>query len=209
MQPLRRLLNSRRASIVATQKRNNPAALWFSRGAQWSLTIGEMLAPNINVLTSVRTAAAAVSQEQQSACRQKGTPEFFQVENPPLFVDASVRYTESRLDHWFLANDRRYICNLRSGVFFVLLLYFFGSRGEKNNAWYIHITSREPPPNLHNPTFPWPVMLFDNKRLPYGNQILARIMSLLKSILGKRKFLSTSMFRWRFLKRILNVFKYC
>ena len=46
-------------------------------------------------------------------------------------------------------------------------------------------------------------MLLANKRLPYGNQILARIMSLLKSILGKRKFLSTSMFRWRFLKKIL------
>ena len=47
---------------------------------------------------------------EQSACQQKGTLEFFQDENPPLFVDASVRYTESRLDHWFLANDRRYIC---------------------------------------------------------------------------------------------------
>ena len=31
--------------------------------------------------------------------------------------------------------------NLRSGVFF-LLLCFFGSREEKNNAWYIHLTSR-------------------------------------------------------------------
>ena len=31
-------------------------------------------------------------------------------------------------------------------------------------------------------------------------------MFLLKSILGKRKFLSTSMFRWRFLKKFLNVF---
>ena len=69
-------------------------------------TIGEMLEPNINV----KTAAAAVPQVQQSACQQKGTLEFFQDENPPLFVDASVRYTESRLDHWFLANDRRYIC---------------------------------------------------------------------------------------------------
>ena len=52
-------------------------------------------------------------------------------------------------------------------------------------------------------------MLLVNKRLPYGNQILAQIMSLLKSILGKRKFLSASTFRWRFLKEILNVFKYC
>ena len=48
-------------------------------------------------------------------------------------------------------------------------------------------------------------MLLANKRLPYGNQIWSRIMSLLKSILGKRKFLSTSMFRWRFLKKIFNV----
>ena len=49
-------------------------------------------------------------------------------------------------------------------------------------------------------------MLLANKRLPYGNQILARIMSLLKSILGKRKFLSTSMFRWHFLKKIFFFF---
>ena len=62
-----------------------------------------MLAPNINALKSVKTAAAAVSQVQQNACQQKGTPEFLQDENPPLFVDASVRYTESQLDHWFLA----------------------------------------------------------------------------------------------------------
>ena len=32
------------------------------------------------------------------------------------------------------------------------------------------------------------------------------IMSLLKSILGKRKFLSTSMFRWHFLKKIFQTF---
>ena len=49
-------------------------------------------------------------------------------------------------------------------------------------------------------------MLLANQRLPDGNQILAGIMSLLKSILGKRKFLSTSMFRWRFLKKKFNVF---
>ena len=80
-------------------------------------------------------------------------------------------------------------------LFFGLLLWL---EREKNNAWYIHLTSRQPPRNLHNLTSPWPVMLLANKRLPYRNQILARIMSLLKSILGKRKFLSTSMFRWRF-----------
>ena len=67
--------------------------------------------------------------------------------------------------------------------FFFLLLCFFRSRGKKNNAWYIHLTSRLPPPNLHNLTSPWPVTLLANKRLPYGNQILPRIMSLLKSIL--------------------------
>ena len=39
-----------------------------------------------------------------------------------------------------------------------------------------------------------------------ANQILAGIMSLLKSILGKRKFLSEAMFRWRFLNKILNGF---
>ena len=45
-----------------------------------------------------------------------------------------------------------------------------------------------------------------NQRLPDGNQILAEMMSLLKSTLGKRKFLSMSMFRWPFLKKFLNVF---
>ena len=65
---------------------------------------------------------------------------------------------------------------------------FFGSRGKKNNAWYIYLTSSQPPPNLHNLTFAWPVMFLANKRLPNGNQILARIMSLLKSVLGKKIF---------------------
>ena len=85
-------------------------------------------------------------------------------------------------------------------------LFFFASlarEGKKKNAWYTYLTSHQPPPNLHNLTSAWPVMLLANKRLPYGNQILARIMSLLKSILGKRKFLNTSMFRWRFLKKKL------
>ena len=49
----------------------------------------------------------------------------------------------------------------------------------------------------------------ERERLPYRNQILARIMSLWKSILGKREFFkSTSMFRWRFLKNKINVL-YC
>ena len=84
---------------------------------------------------------------------------------------------------------------------------------EKNSAWYIHLTSYQPPPNLHNLTSAWPVMLLANQRLRHGNQILGGIMSLSKSILGKRKFLST--FRWRFLKKIFKRFffffamKYC
>ena len=46
-------------------------------------------------------------------------------------------------------------------------------------------------------------MWLANQCLPDGNQILAGIMSLLKSILGKRKFLSMSMFRWCFLNFFL------
>ena len=88
----------------------------------------------------------------------------------------------------------------------LLLFCFFGSRGKKNNAWNIHLPNRQPPPNLHNLTSAWPVMLLANQRLPDVNQILARMCSLSfgKSILRKRKFLSTSMFRWRFLKKIFE-----
>ena len=98
--------------------------------------------------------------------------------------------------------------NLRSGV--ILFFCFFCSllvwrEREKNNGWYIHLTSHQPPPNLHNLTSAWPVMLLANQRLPDGNQILVGIMSLSpKSILGKRKFLSTC--RWRFLKKIKCLF---
>ena len=61
------------------------------------------------------------------------------------------------------------------------LFFFFGFlllwlEREKNNVWYIPLTSRQPPPNLHNLTSAWPVMLLANKRLPYRNQILARII---------------------------------
>ena len=49
-------------------------------------------------------------------------------------------------------------------------------------------------------------MFSANQRLPDGNQILARIMSLLKLILGKRNFLSTSMFRRSFLKIFFKCF---
>ena len=70
----------------------------------------------------------------------------------------------------------------------LLLFCFFGSLArEGKNAWYIHLTSHQPPPYLHNLTSAWPVMLLANQRLPYGNQIFAG-MSLSKSILGKRKF---------------------
>ena len=74
--------------------------------------------------------------------------------------------------------------------FFVFFFCFFDSRGKKNNAWYIYLTSSQPPPNLHDLPFAWPVMFLANKRLPNGNQILARIMSLLKSwsVLGEKKF---------------------
>ena len=49
-------------------------------------------------------------------------------------------------------------------LFFASLLLWL--EREKNNAWYIYLTSRQPPPNLHNLTSAWPVMLLANKRLP-------------------------------------------
>ena len=76
-----------------------------------------------------------------------------------------------------------------------IYFYFFASlllwrEREKNNTWYIHLTSHQPLPNFHNLTSAWPVMLLANQRLPDGNQILVGIMSLSqKSIVGK--FLST------------------
>ena len=95
--------------------------------------------------------------------------------------------------------------NVWSGV--IIIFFFFASlllwrEREKNSAWYIHLTSHQPPPNLHNLTSAWPVMLLANQHLPDTNQTLVRIMSLSKWILGKRKFLST--FRWRLPKKILN-----
>ena len=94
------------------------------------------------------------------------------------------------------------LLNLRSGVYYFYFFAFFllWLKREKNSGWYIHLTSHQLPPNLHNVTSAWPVMLLANQRLRHGNQILAGIMSLSKSILGKRKFLST------FLKKNLNVF---
>ena len=76
--------------------------------------------------------------------------------------------------------------NLRSGIiiFFTSLLLWL--EREKSNALYIDLTTRQPPSNLHNLTSAWPVMLLANQCLPNGNQILERIMSLLKLILGKR-----------------------
>ena len=70
--------------------------------------------------------------------------------------------------------------NLRSGVIFIII-FFLASlllwrEREKNNAWYIHLTSHQPPPNLHNLTSAWPVMLLANQQLPDGNQIFVAIM---------------------------------
>ena len=94
-----------------------------------------------------------------------------------------TQYSNSRSTRWSDAN-------LRSGVFFFVFFFFcfFGSRGKKKNAWYIYLTSSQPPSNLHDLPFAWPIMFLANKRLPNGNQILARIMSLLKSVLGKKIF---------------------
>ena len=49
-------------------------------------------------------------------------------------------------------------------IIFFLLPCFFGSRGKKNDAWYIYLTSHQPPPTLHNLTSAWPVMLLANQR---------------------------------------------
>ena len=46
---------------------------------------------------------------------------------------------------------------------------FFGSRGEKNSAWYIYLTSSQPPPKVHNLTSTWPVMLLANKHIWESN----------------------------------------
>ena len=114
-----------------------------------------------------------------------------------------------RSDRLQMINSDTY--NLRSGViinyyyyyyYFILFyfIFFFASLLLWRDAWYIHLTSHQPPLNLHNLTSAWPFMLLANQRLPDGNQIFVGIMSLSpKSILGKRKFLSTC--RWRFLKK--------
>ena len=99
------------------------------------------------------------------------------------------------MTYYYLTWDRAFTFFI---YFFAFLLLWL--EREKNNAWYIHLTSHQPPPNLHNLTSAWPVMLLASQRLRHGSQILAGIMSLSKSILGKRKFLST------FLKKNFNVF---
>ena len=71
--------------------------------------------------------------------------------------------------------------NLRSGVItiiiiiIIIIILLLWLEREKNNAWNIHLTNRQPPPNLHNLTSAWPVMLLANQRLPDVNQILARM----------------------------------
>ena len=93
-------------------------------------------------------------------------------------------------DHLQMITSDTY--NLRSGVI-IIIFCFFAS------------LAHQPPPNLHNLTSAWPVMLIVNQRLLDGNQILVGKMSLSpKSILGKRKFLSTC--RWRFLKKKKKMF---
>ena len=57
-------------------------------------------------------------------------------------------------------------------IIIILLLWF---ERVKNNASNIHLTNRQPPPNLHNLTSAWPVTLLANQRLPDVNQILARM----------------------------------
>ena len=52
--------------------------------------------------------------------------------------------------------------NLRSGVIYLFFLLLWLER-EKNNAWYIYLTSSQPPPNLHNLTSAHP-------RRPRGSQ---------------------------------------
>ena len=84
--------------------------------------------------------------------------------------------------------------------FLLLLLLLLWLEREESNTWYIHLTSRQPLSNLHNLVSTRPVMLLANQRLPDGNQILVRIMSLLN--LRIRKFLNTSMFRWCLSKKM-------
>ena len=96
-----------------------------------------------------------------------------------------------------------------------LLLFFFASlllwlESEKNNAWYIYLTSHQPPPNLHNLTSAWPVMLLANQRLPEGIKFWRENASF-EINFREKKCVSTV--RSRFLRKILNVFffvmKYC
>ena len=82
--------------------------------------------------------------------------------------------------------------NLRSGVtiiiiiIIIIILLLWLERG-KNNTWNIHLTNRQPPPNLHNLTSAWPVMLLANQRLPDGNQILVRMFDVSFEINFKEK----------------------
>ena len=49
-------------------------------------------------------------------------------------------------------------------------------------------------------------MLLANQRLPDGNQIFGGNNVSFEINFWERKFLSTSMFRWRFLKKVFNAF---
>ena len=50
------------------------------------------------------------------------------------------------------ANDRETVT--WDQALFYFFFCFFGPRVKKNNAWYIYLTSRRPPPNLHSLTSP-------------------------------------------------------
>ena len=81
----------------------------------------------------------------------------------------------------FLGVRLAFLPNLRSGVIFFSVSLLLWLEREKNSAWYIHLTSHQPPPNLHNLTSTWSVMLLANQRLRHGNQILAGIMGAIHS----------------------------
>ena len=118
MQPLRRLLKSRRASVVATQKRNNPAASWFARGAKWSATIDEIPAPNIIVWTA--TAAVSVWSATKRLPAERNTRILPRWESNTLCRRICTVHSWTRPDHRFLAHDRPHSCVCYSCVWMVL-----------------------------------------------------------------------------------------
>ena len=81
-------------------------------------------------------------------------------------IDVKFIFDSARLGLFSSANILQIAdvtLHLRWGVIIIFLLLLWPER-EKNNAWYIYLTSRQPPPNLHNLTSAWPVMLLANQR---------------------------------------------